>query len=25
LGDRVGEPTVSFESFVRDLKARGAL
>ena len=25
LGDRASEPTVSFESFVRDLKAEGAI
>ena len=25
LRDRAGEPTVSFESFVRDLKAKGAI
>ncbi len=25
LGDRAHEPTVSFESFVRDLKAEGAI
>ena len=25
LRDRAGEPTVSFESFVRDLKADGAI
>ena len=25
VGDRVGEPTVSFEAFVRELKAEGTI